>query len=116
MWCFIEYLWMENTMYTRQRLLLGLLLLGEGLDDLLLLGLQAFLTALTSLLGLGPPSFGLVAARSVKEFMNARGSPQTASRKPLPPALASFHSTGSWSTKPVAEVSCAPVLTCHLQL
>lgn len=113
--CFTEYLWMENTMYTSQRLLLGLLLLGEGLNDLLLLGLQAFLTALTSFLGLGPASFGLVAARS-EEFVNAQGSPQTASRKPLPPALVSSRSTGSESTKPAAEASFAAALACHPQL
>lgn len=64
----------------RRRSLLGLLLLGEGFDDLLLLGLQALLAALPSLLGLGPASLGLVAAR--KEDAEG-GKPQRAPRRPL---------------------------------
>lgn len=44
--------------------LLGLLLLGEGFDDLLLLGLQPLLPALPRLLGLGAPRFRLVPAGS----------------------------------------------------
>lgn len=48
----------------RFRLLLGcLLLLGQVLDDLLFLGLETLLSALTGLLCLGTTSFGLVAAR-----------------------------------------------------
>lgn len=41
--------------------LLGFLLLRQSLDDLLLLGLEALLTALTGLLGFGAASFSLVA-------------------------------------------------------
>lgn len=49
--------------------LLGLFFLGEGLDDFLLLGLQAFLAALPSLLGFGPASLSLVTARRVCECL-----------------------------------------------
>lgn len=42
--------------------LLGLLLLGEGFDDLLLLGLQPLLAAFPRLLGLGAPRLRLVPA------------------------------------------------------
>ena len=41
-------------------LLLGLLLLGQGLDDFLLLGGETFLSALAGLLGLGATSLSLV--------------------------------------------------------
>lgn len=49
--------------------LLGLFFLREGLDDFLLLGLQAFLAALPSLLGFGPASLSLVTARRVCECL-----------------------------------------------
>lgn len=45
----------------RARLLLGLFLLGQGLDDLLLLGLETLLSALAGLLCLGAASLGLIA-------------------------------------------------------
>lgn len=44
----------------RARLLLGLLLLGQVLDDLLLLGLETLLSALAGLLCLGTTSLGLI--------------------------------------------------------
>lgn len=49
-------------MYRHKRgaLFLGLFLLGQSLDDLLLLGLEALLPALACLLGLRPPGLSLV--------------------------------------------------------
>ena len=44
----------------REALFLGLLLLGQSLDDLFLLGLEALLPALSCFLGLRPASLSLV--------------------------------------------------------
>lgn len=48
------------------RSLLGLLLLGQVLDDLLLLGLKTLLSALAGLLCLGATSLSLVTAEETK--------------------------------------------------
>lgn len=57
MYTFIVSTWWIN----RARLLLGcLLLLGQALNELLLLGLKTLLSALTCLLRPGTTSFGLV--------------------------------------------------------
>ena len=54
--------WQLSGRMDRTRLLLGLLLLGQGLDDLLLLGLETLLSALAGLLCLGATSLGLITA------------------------------------------------------
>lgn len=56
----------ESGRTDRARLLLGLLLLGQGLDDLLLLGLETLLSALAGLLCLGATSLGLVTVGMVE--------------------------------------------------
>lgn len=56
------------------RLLLGrLLLLGQGLDDLLLLGLETLLSALAGLLGLGATSLGLITVGQAGRERGERG-------------------------------------------
>lgn len=63
MYIFIVNTW-QPAEDDRSRLLLGrLLLLGQVLDDLLLLGLETLFSALACLLRLGTTSFGLVAVR-----------------------------------------------------
>lgn len=92
----------------RFRLLLGcLLLLGQVLDDLLLLGLETLLSALTGLLCLWTTSFGLVA---VRQSIGRVNNPTFSAAEPQ------WYTTGlSWHWKiPALELtpgaSCGPCL------